>query len=98
MRGRLRALRKRYAREESILFFIGGFAFDAVMVGRIDETPVLIQQAAYLLMTGLLLAAMLYLERKGWEPPEWLRRPWKGAEPLLHFMLGTLLTPTSSPA
>ena len=61
------------------------------MVGRIDETPVLIQQGAYLTVTGLLLAAMLYLERKGWEPPEWFRRPWKGAEPLLHFMLGTLL-------
>jgi len=89
--GRIRALRQRHAREESILFFIGGFAFDAVMVGRIDETPVLIQQASYLTVTGLLLAAMLYLERKGWEPPEWLRRPWKAAEPLLHFMLGTLL-------
>ena len=61
------------------------------MVGRIDETPVLIQQGAYLTLTGMLLAAILYLERKGWEPPEWFRRPWKGAEPLLHFMLGTLL-------
>jgi Protein of unknown function (DUF2914) len=91
LRARLKAFRQRHAREESIVFFIGGFAFDAVMVGRIDETPVLIQQGAYLVVTGLLLAAMLYLERTGWQPPEWFRKPWKGAEPLLHFLLGTLL-------
>ena len=58
-RARLRAVRARHAREESIAFFIGGFLFDAVMVGRIDETPMLLQQAAYLVITGLLLGAML---------------------------------------
>ena len=32
------------------------------MVGRIDETPMLLQQAAYLVITGLLLGAMLRFE------------------------------------
>ncbi len=61
------------------------------MVGRIDETPMLVQQAAYLVVTGVLLAAMLRLELLRREPPAWLRRPWRYAEHAVHFMLGTLL-------
>jgi len=61
------------------------------MVGRIDETPVLVQQAAYLVVTGLLLGAMLRFELLGLEPPGWLKRPWRYVEPAMHFMLGTLL-------
>ena len=91
MRERIRAFRARHAREESISFFAGGFLFDAVMVGRIDETPVLVQQAAYLLVTGLLLGAMLRFELLHLEPPGWLRRPWRYLEHAIHFMLGTLL-------
>ncbi|MGZ6070126.1 MAG: DUF2914 domain-containing protein [Myxococcaceae bacterium] len=76
---------------ESIAFFAGGFLFDAVMVGRIDETPVLLQQAAYLVITGLLLGAMLRFELLGLEPPGWLKWPWRYVEHAMHFMLGTLL-------
>jgi|SoiMethySBSTD1v2_1073268.scaffolds.fasta_scaffold136885_2 hypothetical protein len=61
------------------------------MVGRIDETPVLVQQAAYLVVTGLLLGAMLRFELLQLEPPGWLRRPWRYVEHAMHFMLGTLL-------
>lgn len=61
------------------------------MVGRIDETPILVQQAAYLMVTGLLLGAMLRFELLHLEPPAWLRRPWRYVEHALHFMLGTLL-------
>ncbi|HUM11391.1 MAG TPA: DUF2914 domain-containing protein [Myxococcaceae bacterium] len=61
------------------------------MVGRIDETPVLLQQAAYLLATGLLLGAMLRIELLHLEPVGWLRRPWRYLEHATHFMLGTLL-------
>jgi hypothetical protein len=61
------------------------------MVGRIDETPMLMQQAAYLVVTGLLLGAMLRLELLELEPPRWLRRPWRYVEHAMHFMLGTLL-------
>lgn len=61
------------------------------MVGRIDETPMLVQQAAYLLVTGLLLGAMLRFEFLHLEPRSWLRRPWRYVEHAMHFMLGTLL-------
>jgi len=61
------------------------------MVGRIDETPMLVQQAAYLAVTGLLLGAMLRFELLGLEPPGWLKRPWRYVEHAMHFMLGTLL-------
>jgi len=61
------------------------------MVGRIDETPMLLQQAAYLLVTGVLLGAMLRFELLHLEPPAWLRRPWRYVEHAMHFMLGTLL-------
>jgi len=61
------------------------------MVRRIDETPMLLQQAAYLLVTGLLLGAMLRFELLGLEPPGWLRRPWRYVEHVLHFLVGTLL-------
>src|SRR5262245_29125378 len=90
-RERLRAFRVRRAREESIAFFMGGFLFDAVMVGRIDETPVLLQQAAYLAVTGFLLGAMVRFDLLQLEPPGWLRRPWRYVEHAMHFMLGTLL-------
>ena len=90
-RQRFRAFRLRHPREEAISFFAGGFLFDALMVGRIDETPLLVQQAAYLVVTGLLLGAMLRFELLHLEPPGWLRRPWRYVEHAMHFMLGTLL-------
>jgi len=37
-RGRIRAFRARHAREESTAFFIGGFLFDTVMVGRLPDS------------------------------------------------------------
>lgn len=61
------------------------------MVGRIDETPMLVQQAAYLVVTGLLLGAMLRFELLHLEPRGWLRRPRRYLEHAMHFMLGTLL-------
>jgi hypothetical protein len=90
-RERFRAFRARHAREESIAFFIGGFLFDAVMVGRIDETPLLVQQAAYLVVTGILLGGMLRFELLQLQPPRWLGRPLRYLEHAIHFMLGTLL-------
>jgi hypothetical protein len=91
LRGRVKAFRNRHARLEATLFFIGGFGFDAVMVKRIDDLPMLIQQAAYLLLIGLLLAYTLYLEGKELEPPRLLRKVWRFSDHAAHFMLGTLL-------
>ena len=61
------------------------------MVGRIDETPLLLQQAAYLVVTGVLLGATLRIELLHLQPPAWLERPFRYLEHAMHFMLGTLL-------
>ena len=74
-----------------VLFFAGGFVFDALMLSRIDEPHMLVQQGAYLLLCGALLAFSQRLELKGLEPPKFLRKPWHYVDHVIHFMLGTLL-------
>jgi hypothetical protein len=91
LRQRLAAFRQRHERAEHVAFFVGGFVFDALMVNRIDETPVLVQQGAYLAVVGLLLAGLNAWTHRGAEPPRALRWFWRWSQPLLHFMLGTLL-------
>jgi hypothetical protein len=89
--GRIKEFRGRHARLESVLFFVGGFLFDAVMLNRIDEPSMLIQQGAYLLLSGAILALTQRYEHTGAEPPKLLRKVWRYADHLIHFMLGTLL-------
>jgi hypothetical protein len=74
-----------------LAFFAAGFIFDAVMVRRIDETPVLLQQGIYLGLSGLLLATLVAWRHRPPELPWMLRWLPRWAAPLLHFMLGTLL-------
>jgi hypothetical protein len=88
---RLSSFKSRNDRVLSTAFFLGGFLFDAVMLSRIDEPLMLVQQGGYLIICGLLLAFQQKMELKKLEPPVWLRKPWKYADHLLHFMLGTLL-------
>lgn len=88
---RLQAFKSRNDRLLMALFFLGGFLFDAVMLSRIDEPLMLVQQGAYLVLCGALLAYRQRLELKKLAPPAWLRKPWRYSDHLLHFMLGTLL-------
>ena len=88
---RLKAFKSRNERAVSTCFFLGGFLFDAVMLSRIDEPLMLVQQGAYLLFCGALIAYSQRLELKKLEPPVRLRKVWHYADHLLHFMLGTLL-------
>jgi hypothetical protein len=74
-----------------LAFFAAGFVFDAFMVRRIDAAPVLIQQGAYLCVSGVLLAVSVAWRHQAPRLPArlaWLPR-W--VAPALHFMLGTLL-------
>jgi hypothetical protein len=88
---RVRLFRHRHEQAEHLTFFAGGFTFDALMVTRIDDAPVLIQQGAYLAVVGLLMAGLLAWDHRGLEPPRRLRWLWHWSVPALHFMLGTLL-------
>ncbi|HEX4381764.1 MAG TPA: DUF2914 domain-containing protein [Myxococcales bacterium] len=88
---RLQAFKSRNERIVSTCFFLGGFLFDAVMLSRIDEPLMLVQQGGYLIICGALIAYQQRLVLKKLEPPVRLRKVWHYADHLLHFMLGTLL-------
>ena len=86
----IESLKLRYAQNEraaAAAFFVAGFVFDIVTVGRIDSWLTIAQQAAYLGVVGFALAQMLLEEgsppREGW----WFR--WRSA--VVHFVLGALL-------
>jgi Protein of unknown function (DUF2914) len=90
-RRRLAEFRQRHERAEHVLFFIAGFTFDAMMVRRIDEPKVLIQQAVYLTVAGLLLFGLNAWDHRKVKPPRFFRGVWRWSQPALHFVLGTLL-------
>jgi len=78
---------------QSIAFFVAGFVFDMVMLGRIDSWHVIGQQVVYLAVIALLLARML--REEGAPPPVAATRlaswyfKYRGAA--VNFCLGTLL-------
>jgi hypothetical protein len=78
---------------QGIAFFVAGFVFDMVMLGRIDSWHVIGQQVVYLAVIAFLLASML---REEGAPPleaptriaRWYLK-YRGAA--VNFCLGTLL-------
>lgn len=78
-------------KHHALLFFVLGFLFDLLTLGRIDTTFNLIQQAAYLIVIGWTLKAeALELEGK-LVVPRWLQKIWSYETWILHFLLGGLL-------
>ena len=82
---------KRHEKYAPLAFFIMGFLFDAVMLTRIDEPLVIVQQALYLVVASFLIAVELVETRGPVMPPRWVRGVWVYRKGFLHFMLGTLL-------
>jgi len=74
-----------------ILFFVLGFAFDAFILRRPDEPVIIIHQAIYLLLSAGLIAIELLERQDRITPPKLLVKVWRFREPVLHFLLGTLL-------
>lgn len=74
-----------------ILFFAAGFLFDATMLKRIDDAPMLIQQGAYLGVVGAVLALTAWIEAREIALEGLLGKAWSFRDALVHFMLGTLL-------
>jgi len=62
-----------------------------LMLSRIDELAVIIQQAVYIVLSGVLIGVELLELIREVRPPAVLRRVWKYREFVLHFALGTLL-------
>jgi hypothetical protein len=70
---------------------VAGFAFDTLMLRRIDEPKVIVQQAVYLVVSALLIGIELVGSTRELKAPRALGRVWKYREALLHFLMGTLL-------
>src|SRR4030042_1117358 len=83
-----RNLMKRYS---NVVFFVGGFFFDAFTLIRIDSIIDLVLQSFYLLGITLIIMLQAYLEAGRWQPKEWMARLWSFESEIIHFFYGGLL-------
>ena len=87
---KLAHFRHRYEKQEMVVFFIGGFCFDLLLLERIDSVPMLIHQGSYLVLLSILLAVdQRYAMRA--PPGGWLGKVLSFRTWVIHFLLGTLL-------
>ena len=91
MIAKAKGLYQKYERWVPIGSFLLGFIFDSIVLHRIDEPSVIIQQALYIVISSILIAVELVESIREVHPPVILRKVWKYREFLLHFLLGTLL-------
>lgn len=82
-------LMKRYS---NVVFFIGGFLFDAFTLDRIDSIIDLVIQSFYLLGITLIIMLQAYLEAGRWQPQGWMARLWPYESEVIHFFYGGLLS------
>lgn len=97
--GTLERIRLYAARNEARLsaaFFIAGFLFDIVTLGRIDSWLTIGQQAAYLVVVTLVLMHMLRTQAQPAadpsSPSRMKRWYYEYRNPAIHFLLGALLS------
>src|SRR5437016_469608 len=72
-------------------FFIAGFLFDTLAVGRIDSLHNIIHQASYLSLCAWFTGLELRELYGKFSPPSRLTTAWRYHTGATHFMLGTLL-------
>jgi hypothetical protein len=93
---RLRLYAARNERRLAVTFFIAGFLFDILTLGRIDSWLTIAQQATYLLLITVVLVQMLLSEQR--PAPDlaaasrWKRWYLEYRNPAIHFLLGALLS------
>jgi hypothetical protein len=85
----VRDLMKRYS---NVVFFVGGFFFDAFTLIRIDSTIDLVIHSFYLLGITLIIMFQAYLEAGRWQPKGWMARLWSFESEIIHFFYGSLLS------
>jgi hypothetical protein len=89
---RYQAFDEQYGKLLPAAFFVGGFGFDLLFTGRIDESFSLIQQAVYLFLIGLFLFLEVLNQENKFTPFRGIQTLWKYHREILHFFLGSLLS------
>lgn len=90
----LKAFYLKHERWAPLTFFILGFLFDIISLGRIDSLSSILQQGVYLLVIGTFVGLELLHAGGAFAPRAGSRfeQLWKYREPLVHFLLGSLLS------
>ena len=88
---KLKTLYKTYEKWVPLTFFLAGFTFDAWILTRIDDWKTIVQQAAYLIISGALISFDLLEEFDVFRPKAWFEKIWHYREAAIHFLLGTLM-------
>ncbi len=82
----------KYERYFPATFFVAGFVFDIVTLGRIDNLFGIVQQAVYLFLIGIILSYRS-LEYAGlFHPTGKMSQLWRYNNEILHFVFGSLLS------
>jgi hypothetical protein len=89
---RWRSLYERSRRNSNIIFFLGGFLFDALTITRIDAIADLAVQIGYLSSLTLLLLFQSRHSHGLWSPGKWTSKLWPYNVEVLHFLYGGLLS------
>jgi hypothetical protein len=80
-----------HEKQLEVIFFIGGFIFDALMVGDVDDLMMIVQQAAYLFIIAAIIHYELLFSNARWVPTGRIAKIWEFRGLLLTFLMGTLL-------
>lgn len=85
-------MKRLFLRYNNILFFIGGFTFDALTMVRIDSIVDIAIQTLYLTGISALLILQARVQNGLWAPQGRLAKLWSYETEILHFLYGGLLS------
>jgi hypothetical protein len=88
----VRELRQAFAHHSNTIFFVGGFLFDLMTLGRIDSWLDLLLQSLYLFGITFLVIQRVRADNGIWKPTGRVARLWEFETEALHFFYGGLLS------
>lgn len=91
LKEKIAAFREKHETKLDIIFFIGGFVFDAWMVAAPDELFSIFQQIVYLVLIAAFIHFEILYRLMKWRPGPAVAKVWPYRNLALHFLLGTLL-------
>ncbi len=91
-RARFLAYYQRHELAVTLAVFFGGFVFDLLTLGRIDDLFNLIQQAVYLMLLGTLLVCEIKIKMGTLVLQGKAAKFWQYHDLIVHFLFGSLLS------